>query len=87
MPQFGRIAAADVSVVEREGAAPPAPWTVEGATVQAVTFKVAIDATLDALPEMLARPTPPYARIQVIDCPTRPWARTARPCCWSPAAT
>ena len=43
---------------------------VEAVSPQAETF--AIDATLDALPEMLARPTPPYARIQVIDCPDSP---------------
>lgn len=72
MPQFGRIAASGLAVVEAEGSAPPAPWTVEGATVHTVTFEVGVDAALGALPEMLARPIPPYARIQVIDVPDSP---------------
>ena len=72
MPQFGRIAASGLAVVEADGSAPPTPWTVEGATVQTVTFEVSVDAALDALPELLARPTPPYARIPVIDVPDSP---------------
>lgn len=72
MPQFGRIDAGSLAVVEREGSAPPAPWSGDGVTVQAVTFEVAVSAALDALPELFARPAPPYARIAVTDYPDSP---------------
>lgn len=72
MPQFGRIDAGALAVVEREGSSPPAPWSGEGVTVQAVTFEVAVSAALDALPELFARPAPPYARIAVTDYPDSP---------------
>ena len=72
MPQFGRIDAGDLAVVDRKGSAAAAPWTTEGATVQAVTFEVAVDAALNAMPELFARPAPPYARIAVTDYPDSP---------------
>ena len=72
MPQFGRIDTGNLAVVDREGSAPPAPWSAAGATVQAVTFEVAVSAALDAMPALLARPAPPYARIAVTDYPDSP---------------
>ena len=52
MPQFGRIDTGNLAVVDREGSAPPAPWSAAGATVQAVTFEVAVSAARDAMPDL-----------------------------------
>ena len=65
MPEFGRLDASALRVAAAGGGDAPAPWAHEGATAHTVTFEVERDAALDLMPERLARPTPPYARIQV----------------------
>ncbi len=72
MPQFGRISAASAVAPSSNGGSPSLPWTILGATVQMVTFEVDIEAALDALPAMLSRPAPPYARLLLTDYPDSP---------------
>jgi len=67
MPQFGlktmeQIGEAPAIELERF---PPLPWALPGAEVVQVTFEVDVDAALELLPEQLARPVPPYARVLI----------------------
>lgn len=72
MPEFGRLEASALAAPPARGGDAPAPWSLEGATAHTVTFEVDRDAALDLMPEPLARPTPPYARIQVTSVPDSP---------------
>lgn len=75
MPQLGRISSATLERPE-SAEAPRGPWSISGALVQQVTFEASVEATLDALPDLLARPAPPYTRIRVIahsDSPVGPY--------------
>jgi hypothetical protein len=72
MPEFGRLEASALTAAPGGGGDAPAPWTLEGVTTHTVTFEVDRDPALDLLPEPLARPTPPYARIQVTSVPDSP---------------
>ena len=72
MPEFGRIPEDAIEIVESNGGAPPAPWTLDNVSVQMATFEVDADAALDHMPAIAARPAPPYARILVMDVPDSP---------------
>jgi len=72
MPQFGRLAASTLERPSANSTAPEFPWTISGALVQQVTYECTIDSTLDALPDILARPAPPYARLRIVDVPASP---------------
>lgn len=72
MPQFGRLAASTLQRPSANGTAPELPWTISNALVQQVTYECTIDSSLEALPDILARPAPPYARIRIVDVPESP---------------
>jgi hypothetical protein len=72
MPQYGRRAARDVIASNGAGGSNPPPWEVSGVLAQMATFEVDAEATLDALPDLLSRPAPPYARLLVLDYPGSP---------------
>jgi hypothetical protein len=48
------------------------PWELPGARLVQLTYEVAKDAALAALPATLSRPVPCYARVSVIDAPSAP---------------
>lgn len=68
MPQFGLRGIEQIgegsAVGDAEGF-PPLPWALARAEVVQATFEVDLDAALELLPEQLARPVPPYARVLV----------------------
>ncbi len=79
MPQFGLKTREQIGIAAPVDLAafPPLPWKLMGAQVVQVTFEVDLDAALELLPEQLARPVPPYARIIVArypDTPVGPYA-------------
>lgn len=72
MPQPGRLTADHLPVLTSTSGAPAAPWQLAGALVQMITFEVDVDAALDLLPSLVARPAPPYARVMVTSYPDSP---------------
>jgi acetoacetate decarboxylase len=74
MPQFGLKTAASLArpAAVDSASLPPLPWGLPGAEVVQVSFEVDLEATLALLPEQLARPVPPYARIVVARYPESP---------------
>lgn len=67
MPQFGLKTAEQIgSAAPVElSAFPPLPWALTGAEVAQLTFEVDLESALELMPQPLARPAPPYARIIV----------------------
>ena len=72
MPEFGRLEANALAAPATGNVDTPAPWSLAGVTAHTVTFEVDRDAALDLLATPVARPAPPYARIQVTAVPDSP---------------
>lgn len=74
MPDFG------LKTTARIGAAapvdlssfPPLPWRMTRAEVVQLTFEVDLEAAREVMPDVLARPAPPYARVIVARYPDTP---------------
>jgi acetoacetate decarboxylase len=74
MPQFGLKTKEQIGVAAPVNleAHPSLPWKLAGAQVVQVTYEVDLDSALELLPEQIARPVPPYARIIVASYPDTP---------------
>ena len=67
MPETGLLPASEIAVVSGETDAPPPPWQIGQAVVQQITFEIRVPQARAALPELVTRSAPTYAKIAVID--------------------
>lgn len=71
MPEFGTLAAAEVTAPVADGRY-PAPWELKDARVAQITFEVAKASALAYLPPDMSRPLPTYGRLIIVAAPASP---------------
>ena len=67
MPETGLIESASLPVISAESDAAAPPWTIGEAVVQHITYEVPVPNARRALPDVVTRSAPTYARVSVID--------------------
>ncbi|MGH9040676.1 MAG: acetoacetate decarboxylase family protein [Acidimicrobiia bacterium] len=75
MPDYGLVTVEDLPTTTPQLAPlyPPLPWEMPGARLVKLAYEVDLDFVRRVLPAGLARPTPPYGTLMVLDVPESPF--------------
>ena len=75
MPDYGTVAAEDLPATTPQLAPlyPALPWAMPGARLVKLAYEVDLEFVRSVLPAGLARPTPPYGTLVVLDVPDSPF--------------